>query len=65
VGREAIRILLLHHDLKPWRKKMWCLAELNKDYITKMEDVLDTNEKAYDSQEPVVCLDEKPGDVAC
>jgi len=21
VGREAIRILLLHHDLKPWREK--------------------------------------------
>lgn len=21
VGRETIRILLLHHDLKPWRKK--------------------------------------------
>ena len=21
VGREAIRILLLHHDLQPWREK--------------------------------------------
>ena len=21
VGRETIRILLLHHDLKPWREK--------------------------------------------
>ena len=42
VGRETIRILLLHYDLKPWRKKMWCVADLNEDYITKMEDVLET-----------------------
>jgi hypothetical protein len=21
VGRETIRVLLLHHDLKPWREK--------------------------------------------
>jgi putative transposase len=26
VGREAIRILLLHHDLQPWREKMWWCA---------------------------------------
>ena len=29
VGREAIRILLESHDLKPWREKMWCVGELN------------------------------------
>jgi hypothetical protein len=28
VGRETVRILLESHDLKPWRKKMWCVAEL-------------------------------------
>jgi transposase len=42
VGRETIRILLLDHDLKPWRKKMWCVAELDDAYIAKMEDVLAT-----------------------
>jgi len=26
VGRETIRVLLLHHDLKPWREKMWWCA---------------------------------------
>ena len=45
VGRETIRVLLLHHDLKPWREKMWCVAELNEDYIAKMEDVLETYEQ--------------------
>ena len=39
---------------------MWCVAELNKDYIAKMEDVLEVYERPYDPQEPVVCLDEKP-----
>ena len=39
---------------------MWCVADLNEDYIAKMEDVLETYERPYDPQEPVVCLDEKP-----
>jgi hypothetical protein len=39
---------------------MWCVAELNEDYIAKMEDVLETYEQVYDPKEPVVCLDEKP-----
>ena len=39
---------------------MWCVAELNDDYIAKMEDVLATYEKPYDPKEPVVCIDEKP-----
>jgi DDE superfamily endonuclease len=39
---------------------MWCVAELNKDYIEKMEDVLEMYEQAYDASEPVLCLDEKP-----
>lgn len=39
---------------------MWCVADLNEDYVTKMEDVLETYEKPYDPKEPVVCLDEKP-----
>ena len=39
---------------------MWCVADLNEDYIDKMEDTLETYERPYDPQEPVVCLDEKP-----
>jgi hypothetical protein len=39
---------------------MWCVAELDDEYIRKMEDVLETYEKPYDPSEPVVCLDEKP-----
>src|SRR5882762_759079 len=39
---------------------MWCVPELDEDYIAKMEDVLETYERPYNEQEPVVCLDEKP-----
>jgi hypothetical protein len=39
---------------------MWCVAELNEDYIAKMEDVLEVYERPYDPHEPVLCLDEKP-----
>ena len=39
---------------------MWCVGELNEDYIEKMEDVLEIYEKPLDPEQPVVCLDEKP-----
>ena len=39
---------------------MWVVADLDEEYITKMEDVLEVYERPYDQQEPVVCLDEKP-----
>ena len=39
---------------------MWCVAELNEEYIAKMEDVLEIYERPYHPQHPVVCLDEKP-----
>jgi len=39
---------------------MWCVAELDENYIAKMEDVLETYEQPYDTDQPVVCLDEKP-----
>ena len=39
---------------------MWCVADLNEEYIAKMEDVLETYERPYDPEQPVICLDEKP-----
>jgi len=60
VGRETIRILLLHHDLKPWREKNVVRGRTLDNYIANMEDVLETYEQSYDPKQPVVCLDEKP-----
>ena len=39
---------------------MWCVPELDDEYIAKMEDVLDFYERPYNANEPVVCLDERP-----
>jgi len=39
---------------------MWVVADLDEDYIAKMEDVLEVYERPYDAQHPVICLDEKP-----
>ena len=39
---------------------MWCVADLDEDYIADMEDTLETYERPHDAQQPVVCLDEKP-----
>ena len=39
---------------------MWVVADLDDEYIAKMEDVLELYERPYDAQQPVVCLDEKP-----
>ncbi len=60
ISKESIRLVLQEHDLKPWQEKMWCVAELDQDYIDCMEDVLDVYQRAYDPTRPVVCIDEKP-----
>lgn len=39
---------------------MWCIADLDAEYIARMEDLLALYEKPYNVKEPVVCLDEKP-----
>ena len=39
---------------------MWCVADLNEEYVSRMEDLLETYERPYDPEQPVVCLDEKP-----
>jgi hypothetical protein len=44
---------------------MWVVADLDDDYIAKMEDVLEVYERPYDPPEPVVCLDEKPVTPMC
>lgn len=60
VSRETIRKLLKNQDLKPWREKMWCVANLDEEYIQRMENVLARYEKPYDQSNPVICIDEKP-----
>lgn len=60
ISREQVRIILQEHDLKPWQEKMWCIAKLDSEYISRMETILDIYEKPYNKDKPVVCMDEKP-----
>lgn len=60
ISREQIRIILQEHDFKPWQEKMWCIGNLDAEYIAKMEDVLDVYARPYNKNRPVICIDEKP-----
>jgi hypothetical protein len=47
--------------LKPWKKKGWVIPPLqNGDFVANMEKVLEVYKRKYDSNFPVVCMDESP-----
>ena len=60
ISRETIRRRLDDNDLKPWQKKMWCIAKIDGEYIARMEDLLDLYAEPHDPKRPVVCFDESP-----
>jgi transposase len=39
---------------------MWCVPQLDAEYIACMEDVLNVLARPFDAREPVVTLDERP-----
>ena len=39
---------------------MWCIPQVDGDYVARMEDVLDLYAEAPDPKRPVVCFDESP-----
>lgn len=59
IHRDTVRVILREHDFKPWQQKMWCIPNLDQNYIDKMEDVLRIYESNFSSKNPLVCLDEK------
>ena len=60
VSDETIRRRLAELPLKPWQEKMWCIPEINAEYVARMEDVLQLYAEPPDPQRPVVCFDETP-----
>ena len=50
--------MLEKNELKPWKKREWCIADLSGEFVARMEDVLDLYEEEYDAERPVVCFDE-------
>jgi len=60
ISRETVRRRLAENDLKPWRKDMWCIPQVDGEFVAHMEDVLDLYAEQPDPKRPVVCFDESP-----
>jgi hypothetical protein len=60
ISRETVRRRLAEDDLKPWRRDMWCIPQVDGTYVARMEDVLDLYAEEADPKRPVVCFDESP-----
>src|ERR1700675_2605613 len=60
LSHETVRRRLAENGLKPWRKDMWCIPQVDGEYVARMEDVLDLYAEAPDAKRPVVCFDESP-----
>jgi hypothetical protein len=60
LSREMVRRRLAENHLKPWRKDMCCIPQVDADYVARMEDVLDLYAEPPDPKRPVVCFDESP-----
>jgi hypothetical protein len=43
-----------------WRKDMWCILQVDGEYVARMEDVLDLDAEAPDPRRPAVCYGESP-----
>lgn len=60
LSRETIRRRLEENELKPWRKDMWCIPQVDAEFVARMEDVLDLYAEPSDLKRPVVSFDESP-----
>jgi transposase len=60
ISRETVRRRLAENHLKPWRKDMWCIPQVDAEYVARMEDVLDLYAEQPDRKRPVICFDESP-----
>ena len=61
ISHETVRQTLLRNELKPWRKKEWCIPpQANAEFVYHMEDILDVYTRPADDHHPVVCFDETP-----
>ena len=58
VSRATVGRRLKEKAIKPWQKKMWCLPEVDAEFVAAMEDVLDLYAEPPDPDRPVVCIDE-------
>lgn len=58
ISHETIRNRLKDNELKPWQKKMWCIAKMDAAYIARMEHILDLYSEPEAAEYPIVNFDE-------
>jgi hypothetical protein len=55
-----VRRRLAENELKPWRKDMWCIPQVDGEFVARMENVLDLYAEAPDPKRPVVLFRREP-----
>jgi len=58
ISYETIRRRLKENVLKPWQKKMWCIASMEAEYVARMEHILELYAEKAEPSKPVVNFDE-------
>jgi len=59
ISHETVRATLHKNELKPWRKKQWCIPpKANAQFVCNMEDVLEVYARERNPLRPLVCMDE-------
>ena len=48
ISLETVRQILKKNELKPWKKKEWCIPKVSGEFVARMEDVLDLYHEEYD-----------------
>jgi transposase len=59
ISRDTVR-RLAENELKPWRKDMWYIPQIDGEFVARMEDALDLYAEEPDRKRPAVCFDESP-----
>jgi hypothetical protein len=60
ISDETVRQELKKNELKPWQQEQWCIPTVSSAFVSRMEDVLDLYQEAFDPKKPVITFDERP-----
>lgn len=58
ISLETIRSRLKDNELKPWKRKMWCIGTMNAEYIARMEHILTLYAEPADPLHPIINFNE-------
>ncbi|MDX2096942.1 MAG: IS630 family transposase [Leptolyngbyaceae cyanobacterium bins.59] len=59
LSHECVRQVLKKRELQPWTQECWVIPpQQNAEFVWRMEAVLEVYQSSYNSDFPVVCLDE-------